>query len=343
LYVNFLYFLFHPCQHLFLFSPLAQDGQTMQNSTPTPHDAIFKTFLSNSLLARNFLELHLPEPLLAICDLNTLRLESGSFIEDDLRACYSDILYSLKTTRGDGYAYVLIEHQSSPDRIMPFRLMRYAIAAMQRHLDAGHKTLPLVIPVLFYQGSRSPYPFSTNWLDLFDEPELAAKLYGGGFPLVDITVIPDEEIRKHRKMALLTLLQKHIRLRDLLELFNDITSLMQSEDLTGQQQTALINYMIQAGETPDINGFLDKLAQALPQHKDELMTIAKRLEQIGREQGIQQGIEQGLQQGIAKGHEDGEREASLKIARNMLAKGFDYQAVIEMTGLTQDDLQQIKH
>lgn len=65
-----------------------------------------------------------------------------------MRAYYSDILYSLKTRAGNGYIYALIEHQSSPDRHMAFRLMRYAIAAMQRHLDAGHDTLPLVIPVL---------------------------------------------------------------------------------------------------------------------------------------------------------------------------------------------------
>lgn len=31
---------------------------------------------------------------------------------------------------------------------------------MQRHLEAGHKKLPLVIPVLFYTGKRSPYPYS---------------------------------------------------------------------------------------------------------------------------------------------------------------------------------------
>nr|WP_176400582.1 Rpn family recombination-promoting nuclease/putative transposase [Enterobacter kobei] len=30
-----------------------------------------------------------------------------------------------------------------------FRLMRYAVAAMQRQLEAGHSTLTLVIPVLF--------------------------------------------------------------------------------------------------------------------------------------------------------------------------------------------------
>lgn len=50
---------------------------------------------------------------------------------------------------------------------MAFRLMRYATAAMQRHLDAGHKTLPLVIPMLFYHGAKSPYPFRfAGWMSL---------------------------------------------------------------------------------------------------------------------------------------------------------------------------------
>jgi recombination-promoting nuclease RpnB len=128
-----------------------------KTSTPTPHDAVFKTFLSQPETARDFMMLHLPPALLKVCDLTTLKLESGSFVEDDLRPCYSDVLYSLKTGKGDGYAHVLIEHQSTPDKRMAFRLMRYAIAAMQRHLDAGHKTLPLVIPVLFYQGAGKLY------------------------------------------------------------------------------------------------------------------------------------------------------------------------------------------
>lgn len=48
--------------------------------------------------ARDFIELHLPPSLTQICKLDTLRLESGSFLEDDLRPYYSDILYSLETT-----------------------------------------------------------------------------------------------------------------------------------------------------------------------------------------------------------------------------------------------------
>lgn len=73
----------------------------------------------------------------AICDLSTLKLESGSFVEDDLRQYFSDVLYSLKTTAGDGYIHVLVEHQSTPDKSMAFRLSRYAVVAMQRHPEAG--------------------------------------------------------------------------------------------------------------------------------------------------------------------------------------------------------------
>ena len=147
--------------------------------TSTPHDAVFKRFLRHPETANDFLTLHLPEAIRQQCDFSTLRLEPASFVDEDLRAWYSDVLWSVQTPCGLGYVYVVIEHQSSPDNHMAFRLMRYAIAAMQRHLDAGHKTLPLVVPMLFYHGATSPYPFSLNWLDEFADPQMARTLYAG--------------------------------------------------------------------------------------------------------------------------------------------------------------------
>ncbi|MFA0045101.1 Rpn family recombination-promoting nuclease/putative transposase, partial [Vibrio sp. 10N.261.51.A1] len=68
-------------------------------------------------------DIHLPTKLRDICDLTTLKLESGSFIEESLRPYYSDVLYSLNTSQGEGYIYALIEHQSRPEKNMAFRLM----------------------------------------------------------------------------------------------------------------------------------------------------------------------------------------------------------------------------
>ena len=259
-------------------------------------------------------------------------LVAGSFVDDELRPYFSDVLYSLKTKGGyEGYVHVLIEHQSSPDRHMAFRLMRYAVATMQRHLDSGHKRLPLVIPVLFYSGKRSPYPYTTRWLDEFDDPALAKTLYCGEFPLVDVTVIPDDEIMGHRSMAALTLLQKHIHRRDVSELLDKLTLLLLTETLTREQVHSLISYLVQAGEAVDPEVFVRELAQRVPQHGDELMTIAQQLEQKGIEIGEQRGIEKG------------EREATLKIARTMLENSIEPRSVMKMTGLTEDEIQQLRH
>ncbi|KGD83695.1 MULTISPECIES: Rpn family recombination-promoting nuclease/putative transposase [Pantoea] len=311
-----------------------------KRGTPTPHDATFRQFLSQPTIARDFMELHLPAALLALCDLNTLKLESGAFVEEDLRQYFSDVLYSMKTTsREDGYIHVLIEHQSSPDKHMAFRLMRYAIAAMQRHLDAGNKRLPLVIPVLFYSGKRSPYPYSTRWLDEFAMPVLASELYGNAFPLVDVTVIPDEDIIGHRSMAALTLLQKHIHQRELTELIDKLAPVLLAGYLSSSQVISLVHYLLQAGETADADIFVRTLAQRVPQHEDALMTIAQQLEQ----KGIEKGIQLGEQRGLEKGRSEGERAAALKIARTMLQNGLHPRVVAEMTALSDDDLAQLCH
>lgn len=309
-----------------------------KNSTPTPHDAAFRQFLANPDVARDFMQIHLPAELCALCDLSTLKLESSTFVEEDLRQYASDILWSMKTTSGDdGYIHLLLEHQSTADKNMAFRQMRYAIAAMQRHLEAGHKTLPLVIPVLFYHGKQSPYPCSTNWLDGFSNPELAGKVYSNTFPLVDVTVIDDNDIMNHRRMAALTLLMKHIRQRDMMELLDSLPRVM-VEWISPEQVRILIHYMVNAGEAPAPE-FMRALAERLPQHGDELMTIAQQLEQ----KGIDKGIQLGEQRGIEKGRHEGKLEGKLEVARSLLKMGMPIESVQEATGLSEDDLAQIRH
>lgn len=95
-----------------------------KKQSSTPHDALFKLFLRQPDTARDFLAFHLPAPIHALCDMKTLKLESSSFIDDDLRESYSDVLWSVKTEQGPGYIYCLIEHQSTSNKLIAFRMMR---------------------------------------------------------------------------------------------------------------------------------------------------------------------------------------------------------------------------
>ncbi|MEG1531829.1 MAG: Rpn family recombination-promoting nuclease/putative transposase, partial [Citrobacter sp.] len=81
------------------------------------------------------------------------------------------------------------------------------------------------------------------------------------------------------------------------------------------------------------------LAQRVPQHGDALMTIAQQLEQ----KGLEKGIEKGRLEGIQIGEEKGRNEGKLEVARTMLQNGLDRNTVMKMTGLTAEDLDQIRH
>ncbi|EEH8383560.1 Rpn family recombination-promoting nuclease/putative transposase, partial [Salmonella enterica subsp. enterica serovar Montevideo] len=86
-----------------------------------------------------------------------------------------------------------------------------------------------------------------------------------------------------------------------------------------------------------------ELAQRVPQHGDALMTIAQQLEQKGIEKGRLEGRMEGRMEGIQIGEEKGRNEGKLEVARTMLQNGLDRSTVMKMTGLTADDLDQIRH
>ncbi|EOG4767232.1 Rpn family recombination-promoting nuclease/putative transposase, partial [Salmonella enterica subsp. enterica serovar Newport] len=116
-------------------------------------------------------------------------------------------------------------------------------------------------------------------------------------------------------------------------------TLLMADYLSSPQVIALIHYLVQAGESADSEAFVRELAQRVPQHGDALMTIAQQLEQ----KGIEKGIEKGRMEGIQLGEEKGRMEGKLEVARTMLQNGLDRGTVMKMTGLTADELEQIRH
>ena len=114
----------------------------MEKVSQTPHDAVFRQMLMHHAVAKDFMQLYLPAPFLAICELDSLQLVSGSFVEEDLRASYSDILYSLRTRHGPGYVYALIEHPVSYTHLADIAHLRLGEgAAIGTVADLRHLSL----------------------------------------------------------------------------------------------------------------------------------------------------------------------------------------------------------
>ena len=62
----------------------------------------------------------------------------------------------------------------------------------------------------------------------------------------------------------------------------------------------------------------------------------------GMEKGLVKGLAEGMEKGLAEGMEKGMNKRSLEIARKMLANGMDAATVMEITGLSESQLQQLK-
>jgi predicted transposase/invertase (TIGR01784 family) len=60
------------------------------------------------------------------------------------------------------------------------------------------------------------------------------------------------------------------------------------------------------------------------------------------EEGMEKGMEKGRAEGIAEGIEEGMSQRSLEIARKMLAKGMDEASIMDMTGLTSEEIKLLK-
>lgn len=300
----------------------------------TPHDAAFKGFMSKVDNARDFFDIHLPAHIKQLCHFDTLAITNTSFIDKQLRSRFSDVLYTVETQQGDGYIYMLVEHQSSPDKLMGWRLMHYAFLAMNQHLQQGNKDLPLVVPVLFYHGKVSPYPYAQPWTHCFHWPDIATDLYSKTFPIVDITVIDDDELVNHRKVAVMELAMKHKDLRDEFQRVVPLLAQALNQHYNNDDDIiTILNYLFITVDSIHFEYIVQQLSETTEKHQGVIMNIALRLQEKGRKEGIEEGFGRGIEEGRKEAYQQ-----QLATAQYLLKSGIDVELVISSTGLSREEI-----
>ena len=125
------------------------------------------------------------------------------------------------------------------------------------------------------------------------------------------------------------------RLKNLL---NTLQSLNENELIQQQQY-------LPTTEELEISGFSDAELRAYDKFWDSVSverTLIDDSYQKGKEKGKEEGIAEGMEKGMKQGMEKGMNLRSLEIARKMLAKGMDDASVMDMTGLTAEEIKLLK-
>ncbi len=182
------------------------------------HDTFIREAFENPIVAKEFFEMHLPKEIKAMFSSHTLKMGKESFVEPNLQNSISDILFSTKFNDETGYLWILLEHQSTPDHFMTFRLFKYMMDIIGRHLtlNPNCKHLAFVYPLVFYNGVKH-YNAPRNFWDLFKNKQLVQDIWNKDHQLINVHDIPDEELKKKTWAGVLQFFMKHIHERDLLK------------------------------------------------------------------------------------------------------------------------------
>ena len=121
------------------------------------------------------------------------------------------------------------------------------------------------------------------------------------------------------------------RLRNLL---NALQSLNEDELIQQEQY-------LPTTEELEISGFTDAELWAYDKFWDSV-SVERTLIDDSYQKGKEEGMEKGMEKGRAEGKEEGMNQRSLEIARKMLAQGIDEAMVMDMTGLTAEEIKQMK-
>ncbi|WP_425360655.1 MULTISPECIES: Rpn family recombination-promoting nuclease/putative transposase [unclassified Candidatus Tisiphia] len=296
------------------------------------HDEIFRKSMENPIVAKEFLATHLPKDVLALIDNTSLKLEKDSFIEPDLSETISDVLFSVKFNDQDGYIFLLLEHQSTVDKMMAFRLFKYMINICDRYLTTNPKAkrLPLIYPLILYNGKKK-YNASLNIWNLFSHPDLARGFWTNDCQLINVHDIPDEELKKKVWSGILLFFLKHIHERQLLKRWQEISHLLPklSKITIGHDHIRnLLSYTLTFIEQSDKIELEKILKNSLTKEKGE--ELMPSIAQVWKEEGIQIGVQDGIKIGV----QDGIRIGEAKLIKMMINNGSSIEEIARITGLS---------
>ena len=318
--------------------------------TQIAHDSFFKSAMSDLSIAKDFLCQHLPSELREKCEWSTLRLSNNEFVNERLQATIVDILLEAKIDGKDGYFYLLVEHQSTVDHFMAFRIIQSEVNIIAHHLD-NTNSIPQLYSLVFYNGTR-PYTAPLSFDELIADalPEVKAQLLRS-YKLVNAHHVPDEILLQAEVAGLVQVVMKHIRnTAHLINIYHKLSPIIQTlghDSNTSKFIMNMLNYVIERGQECNFDRLLDSIIRDVGSEGGEaVMTIREQMINRGRAEGWQQGLEKGREEGWSKGRvegreegwEEGRADGIRLIAVNMLKKGIDPLLISQAAGLTVDEV-----
>ena len=283
------------------------------------HDKLIKNVLQDKKEVAQFINQFL-EPREKVKEDELVRF-NNSYITKKYKSKEADLVYKIKSKE----LFFLIEHQSTIDNNMPYRMLNYCLDIMRewgRNKKQGRITsYPIIVPIIVYTGNqkwRLPKNFREVQFNdyIFEKYKIELE-----YNFIDVNRISKQVLlEKDTMFGYAMFLEKAIKYEELIEnletIVNSTTNKEHLEELAN-----IISYLL--------SDILDeKIHQRL-------------LEKIERKSG-----EGGMSILIDRLKKDAEeqykKQIKEEIVKNMLNKKIDEKLILEITKIKKVDLEVLK-
>lgn len=269
-----------------------------------PHDKFFKETFSIRENVIDFFQGTIPGEILNKLDLSTLTLSNNSYIDEELKEHFSDIVYTCLSKNKELTIALLFEHKSYPETCPYLQLLKYLLKIWETNIKQTERLQP-VIPVILYHGKEvwKVRRFS-EYFEGIDEtfcrfiPEFE-------YLLTDLTGYSNEEIKyqvfRRASLQIALLLMRNIfnekTLEDNLKGFFEIGRQYFEEEEGLRFLEGVIRYLYNVPEIA-VERVIETIKEVSEKGGKLSMTIAAKLIEKGKIEGKMEGLKEAIELGL---------------------------------------------
>ena len=285
------------------------------------HDKVFRDVLSIKEEALELINKAL-KPKKEIKE--EIELYNNRFITSKYKERESDIIYKVKNKN----IFFLIEHQSTIDYSMVYRMMEYSIEIMRLIIQGKEnksKTYkyPLIIPIIIYTGDKEwdaklSMKEIKEHVEWYEEKEEIS--------LVDVNKYTKEELLEENNiLSKVMILEKSKNKIEFMENVKEVLEISDDRNID-KLKDIIIYKAYDALEQEELEEMLNKMKN---KKEEGIMTLGERIRKNEREERI-------------KAKNEGIIEGINKTIRKMLLLKLDENIIKEVTGVKDKELEKVK-
>ncbi len=295
-----------------------QSGST----TNSKHDKLFKIILSNKQEAVGFIKMVM-KPKEDITTKN-IELYNKEYITEKFEKRETDITYKI----AEKNLYIIIEHQSTVDRTMPYRIQRYKMLLMNEIINkkemkkVGYE-FPRVIAIVLYTG-RSKW--KVEKLEDLQRPLEWYKEIDKEFELVDVNKYTEEELMKDELVITKAMLiEKQKDARKVRDILNKINQIVKNKPEKIKLLLEILKFILLNSKSEEIRKEADKIIKEYKGGEEAVLNMVNIYNKALDEQ-----------------RDAGDRQRQIKTAKRLLKEKMKPEFIAKITDLSIEEIEKLK-